>query len=180
MTRLCSLEMGEENKKNCATWSVDIPGLSQLCRGVWGAAPWWIDNQDISYFWYGGGFGAMPHALRRSRGSRGWPLGASIITIYPIYPHKCWSTVDPLKVPATATALSALKVCLPLKAKELAELPLNLCKWLFVFSFYKYNASYSAVHHLTNRWHPTVLITNASNITLIVLSSKYSPSQPHK
>src|SRR6266581_9567434 len=78
-TRLCSLEMGQENKKNCATWSVDIPGLSQLCRGVWGAAP------RLST---GVGFGAMPHALHRSRGSRGWPLGASIITIYPIYPHK--------------------------------------------------------------------------------------------
>src|SRR6266581_6374786 len=38
-TKLCSLEMGEENKKNCATWSVHIPGLSQLCKGVWGAAP---------------------------------------------------------------------------------------------------------------------------------------------
>ena len=48
----------------------------------------------ISYFWYGGGFGAqpqlsagvgfgaMPHALCRSRGSRGWPLGGSII---------CWN-----------------------------------------------------------------------------------------
>src|SRR6266581_3724059 len=31
----------------------------------------------------GVGFGATPHALHRSRGSRGWPLGVSIITIYP-------------------------------------------------------------------------------------------------
>src|SRR6266581_2688339 len=38
-TRLCSLEMGQENKKDCVTWSVHIPGLSLLCRGVWGAAP---------------------------------------------------------------------------------------------------------------------------------------------
>src|SRR6266581_3593814 len=47
MTRLCSLEMGEENKKNCVTWSVDIPSLSQIWRGVWGNAPCSLQEQGF-------------------------------------------------------------------------------------------------------------------------------------
>src|SRR6266581_9675203 len=102
-TKLCSLEMGEENKKNCATWSVHIPGLSQLCKGVWGAAPalhrsgvwgntpcppqeqgfkglapWCINNHHISPSKSSdmeGDLGCSPKALCRSGvwGSTPWP-----------------------------------------------------------------------------------------------------------
>ena len=41
----------------------------------------------------GVGFGAMPHALHRSRGSRGWPLGVEIITIYPYPKALIWRGV---------------------------------------------------------------------------------------